>query len=288
MAEVLNHNQRFATPQEALIHYGVKGMKWGVRKDNRGAGNGQASGEGTVLAVYATVIAGLLIRQARHEYVDSGKRDAKRINKEEKKSGVKHEWRKKDSLKGEKSIDELRDEVMKPVNPGFPRTRGTTMNCRRCTFAYEMRRRGYDVKATKSLSATGQDQGGLMMATRPKSKEQALADIHASPWGKNVIHTRPLDATGKSAAIFDRLAREPNGSRGELAFSWQFGGGHSIAYEIVNNKPVIFDNQSSKSWSDKGAFAREVTPIMGDAAFTRLDNANLNTEMMRRWVTDAD
>lgn len=36
MVEVLTHNQTFASPQEALAHYGTKGMKWGVRKDDKG------------------------------------------------------------------------------------------------------------------------------------------------------------------------------------------------------------------------------------------------------------
>lgn len=32
MSERIVHAQQFATPQEALAHYGVKGMQWGVRK----------------------------------------------------------------------------------------------------------------------------------------------------------------------------------------------------------------------------------------------------------------
>ena len=35
------------------------------------------------------------------------------------------------------------------------------MNCRRCTFAYELSRRGYDVQATKTLIGTGQDANGM-------------------------------------------------------------------------------------------------------------------------------
>lgn len=33
MATIVNETQVFATPQEALLHYGVKGMKWGVTRD---------------------------------------------------------------------------------------------------------------------------------------------------------------------------------------------------------------------------------------------------------------
>jgi hypothetical protein len=31
---ILGENQAFASPEEALAHFGVKGMKWGVRKDD--------------------------------------------------------------------------------------------------------------------------------------------------------------------------------------------------------------------------------------------------------------
>lgn len=38
MAPILTSTQQFDTPSEALAHYGVKGMKWGVRKDDSIAG----------------------------------------------------------------------------------------------------------------------------------------------------------------------------------------------------------------------------------------------------------
>ncbi len=55
-------------------------------------------------------------------------------------------------------------DVVDKINPDFGEP-GTVMNCRRATFAYEMRRRGHDVAATKSRGATGQTAGGLLRAT---------------------------------------------------------------------------------------------------------------------------
>lgn len=35
MTEIITRAQQFESPSEALAHYGVKGMQWGVRKDDR-------------------------------------------------------------------------------------------------------------------------------------------------------------------------------------------------------------------------------------------------------------
>lgn len=42
------HEQQFATPQEALAHFGVKGMKWGVRKSDSGGGSGGGGERGKI------------------------------------------------------------------------------------------------------------------------------------------------------------------------------------------------------------------------------------------------
>jgi hypothetical protein len=284
VVEILNRNQTFASPSAALAHYGTKGMKWGVRKDNKSSA---ASSELAPLLTTVAIFAGIKIAQARYRYVDSGQKQQRAINKEEKKSGQKHEWKKKESLTGPKTEDQILKDVTPAINKGYPKQMGTSMNCRRCTFAYEMRRRGYDVKATKSLTATGQDDVGLTNAVRTNPKSSAAI----SGWGKNPIMTtvngQQMTSEGKSRSIFDTLSREPDGSRGELAVSWPFGGGHSVAYEVIGGKPVIFDTQSNKSWSNPIGFNNELGGLVNQAAFTRLDNVNLNNDFLKRWIADA-
>ena len=56
------------------------------------------------------------------------------------------------------------------------------MNCRRCTMAYEMRRRGYDVTATGSTMATGQHGTGMRKAANTNTKKM--------DFGENQIYNR--------------------------------------------------------------------------------------------------
>lgn len=283
----------FATPRDALAHYGVKGMRWGVRKDDRTGGGRVGSNEDLApLLIVTAIFAGVTAIKARFDYVDSGKRDAKRLDKQAKKSGIAHEWKKNDSLTGPKTHEQLTKDVIPAINPGFPNTPGTSMNCRRCTFAYEMRRRGLDVKATKSMMATGQDSAGLIHATSKTGTDKSVLrkTEHGSWWGETPIPTtvnrKPMEGEGKSVSIFDALGRQPNGARGELGVSWAFGGGHSMAYEIVNNKPIIFCTQTQQSWSTPQAFHKDMGVVVGDAAFTRLDNKPLNDDFLKRWVVN--
>lgn len=291
MPERIVPAQEFETPGEALAHYGVKGMRWGVTTKDRGSGDkaGSASDDFADLApliAVTAIIAGFHILRARFMYVDSGRRDAKRLDKD-------HEWKKDESLAKPKTHEQLVNDVIPGINPGFPKTPGTSMNCRRCTFAYEMRRRGYDVMATKSLMATGQDMSGVVRATSPNATNKSVREQSSggSLWGRNTIPTtvngKQMTPEGKSQSIFDALASQPNGARGELAFSWSIGGGHSVAYEIVNNRPIIFCTQTQKSFSSAQTFASDYGRIVGDAAYTRLDNADLDQDFLKRWVANA-
>jgi hypothetical protein len=265
------------TPDEWLAHYGVKGMKWGVRKKDEKSNDGKTGvvdPATAMLAIYGGVVVSAFIGAKVAQYRDSGIRNAKKTDVAD--------WKKDPNLTKKMNVDQLRDKVVKQINPEYP-AKGSTMNCRRCTFAYELRRRGYDVKATKSKYATGQDTEGMRKAANKQK------DYFESMWGQKMVRTPVhLDATGhdNAKAIFAHLAKEPDGSRGEVAVSWMFGGGHSIAYEKVNGKPVIIDAQSGLTFKNAAEFSANsgYAEAITSAATTRLDNVELNNEFLKRWV----
>jgi hypothetical protein len=88
--------------------------------------------------------------------------------------------------------------------------------------------------------------------------------------------------SAKSAKIFEALGKNPDGARGELGMSWTHGGAHSMAWEIIGGKPVIFDTQNGHSYTQ--AEFESVTKVMKNAASTRLDDVPLNTNFLGKWV----
>lgn len=211
----------------------------------------------------------------------------------------------KPKLMRDMDTDTIMKEIVPQINPSYGGI-GTKMNCRRCTMAYELRRRGYDVMATRTTNAHGQTLFGMetlldpsapapkasgKYATTFKSIRRLQEDpgwradlANGAAWGKNLV-SDPNKETG----VFKALRSQPNGSRGEVGIQWGFGGGHSLAYEIVKGKPVIFDTQSGKVFRTGAELKKEFAKIGGvsEAAFTRLDDIPLNSDFLLRWVRDA-
>jgi len=180
---------------------------------------------------------------------------------------------------------------------------GTNNNCRRCTYAYELSRRGYDVKATKSLSGTGQHYIGQYNATHDKSKQTGVlrfltkniigdsevtdyaSRLHESRFlGVNKIKLNTLDPAN---SIFDAISKNPNGARGELTCKWKQSGAHSMAWEIVKGRPVIFDCQTNTMYDSAEKIAFLANEMSG-AAYNRLDTATINKDFLSRWVKNCD
>lgn len=185
------------------------------------------------------------------------------------------------------SADQIAETFLGKINPGYGKLPGTSNNCRRCTFAYELSRRGYDVRATRSLSGTGQNINGLtqsigrgktsfrrlLQATvdtvddigakellkQPKWKAGDLfvEKVNMKLSGSQKINLRDangsLSLSENSKRIFDALSKMPERSRGELSVQYLgYKTGHSLAWEIIDGKPTIFDLQAKKNLQDLG------------------------------------
>jgi hypothetical protein len=251
------------------------------------------------------VTAGVLAAYGTYKAVDSGK--ARQLLTKN------VPLQRNELLSRKMSHDAMMKEVIAPVNPNYGEL-GTKMNCRRATAATEMRRRGFDVKATKTISATGQSptsilnaidphanipttKGGLLYRIAREATDQAKDPTNVGPvttfmqsggMGKTKVgdeNFHLLTPAVKSKRVFDSLKTHPEGARGELGVKWSMGGAHSMYWEIMNGKPVIFDSQNATSFT-QARFAKELAGDVHEAGHTRLDNLPLNQPFLRKWITN--
>ncbi len=196
------------------------------------------------------------------------------------------------------SAQEIFDNVVAGrINPGYGAP-GTSNNCRRCTFAYELSRRGYEVSATKTLKGTGQNEYGLLSAMdasgqRHTAGRHILNVLNGDETALELLERAVLNGsfgvpikTKRGQVhkdIFETLSQMPNGARGELCVKYSAGNRHSMAWEIVHNKPIIFECQASKMYDSQESFASHASRIT-NAAVSRLDNVSLNYDFLRKWV----
>lgn len=198
--------------------------------------------------------------------------------------------------------DKIMTDVVAHINPDYGAP-GTKQNCRRATMAYEMRRRGYDVKATKTSNASGQNVAGLANVLDPGGPERKTGTMSLTrqilkeegksqkPIGDLMLKYREgmgeHNAGQHADTIFRSLATQPDGARGELGMLWKAGGGHSVSWEIINGQPHVFDNQSGqvyKTWMD---MKKDLGESILNASYTRLDDKDLNTNYLLRWLQNA-
>jgi hypothetical protein len=318
-----------------LYHYGVKGMKWGVRKEYEPVGRkkrsvsrsnkksrhrlhleekyrskGMSDNEAEKAASkrirkekIAIGAAAVVAAIATYKLADSG--ELNRLAQKGKAfiHGNPPQWRKKPSLADPTmSVEDIFNKVVKRINPEYfnplkPISEdnqarlgyiGSINNCRRCTFAYELSRRGFDVKATKTLNGTGQDAVGVYNAIHENtiSRLETVLRPNGSLSEKNGISIVNLK---HSKNIFDSITTAietqcPNRSRGELQLIFNEGGGHSIAWEIIDGKARLFDCQTRTIYDSLKTLTDNIPSQISDAGFLRLDDKKLNVDFLSKWV----
>lgn len=209
-----------------------------------------------------------------------------------------------EALMGKKTIGELR-EISKNINPNYKiKGSGGKINCRRSTFAYELNRRGFDVDATSSAVAWGQDAIGRSTAMGARkdianplsflniAKGRGRSDTAVGSFKK----VKSLDTDGEIESIIKALRSHPDQSRGELLLNVTkhdkvskktMSYGHSVNWEMVNGNPHILDSQTGRSWPGHEEGIAQMFKEWGKPSstqVTRLDNVKMNNKFLNRWA----
>lgn len=260
--------------------------------------------------------ASIVAAYATYKLVDSGEAQRLIANGKAAVEGKKFEWKRNEML-ADKNLtpDEVFSKVVSRINDDYGKP-GTTNNCRRCTFSYIKARQGYDVIATKTLKGTGQTDINLYNITNRDDKikggaigafkssitntkfqdfilQRSSEDIHVKidtgPLGSRLlIHDVNQKERGKNIAsnLLSQLSKMPHGAAGEFEMHWNTGGGHSMAWEVFNGKPIIFDTQTRTMYDTQEAL-ETITSRVKLASYSRLDNVDLDEKIIGRWMKNA-
>lgn len=173
---------------------------------------------------------------------------------------------KKTGFKIKKNQEMTKKQDMARVNPDYSDgSRESSHNCMVCTTAYDIRRRGYDVTANKTLDGfTFYD----LKKWYPKAKMKTVS-------AKNEIGDESYKNLIKNAEKV--LLSQGEGARGNMMVSWPSGGGHSVVYEIENNKVVVRDCQSNKVHDLKYYQSGGITSL----SYIRLDNIDFDPKAIK-------
>lgn len=218
-----------------LMHHGIKGQKWGVRRFQNTDGSLTTRGKARYESIF-------FVRREPGNPINlkvdkkALKREALEPAKYDKKTGLKLKNR-------HMSIEEDCVRVNPEIKSFFTDT-ATSHNCALCTTAYDLRRRGFDVQA-------GYARTGKM--------DHDIAKYYK---GGKFKHA-------DKSEVVKELEKQGSGARGHILVKWNGGGGHSMAYEVKNGKAMIVDCQVQKIFKNPNDLLDYCLP---DVRYMRSDN----------------
>ena len=177
----------------------------------------------------------------------------------------------KTGLKKKKS-ETTAEQDMKLTNPGYGNfNTNTKNNCVLCSTAFELRRRGYDVIAGKAGVGYSADEYTKWFKGA-KTTYNAASTGTKAPTLPNPKRSAELKSWAES-----NILSQGEGARGYLSAAWSSYSGHSMAYEVKNNKVVVYDAQCGKKQS-----LNKIARMSVDIGYTRLDDKEPNFAAMRK------
>lgn len=280
----------YSTGYLELYHYGIKGMRWGVRRFQNKDGSLTPDGEDRYRKSkgerdhsksrwsHLKRIGNNFIRHLSSFNLSGLKNDVERVTVKRGQAFVKTMSFDKERKRSDGRIDPdtgfkmktrkmSRSEDAERVNPGyFNFNDNTKRNCVLSTLTYELRRRGYDVRAKKASHGY-------------KTSEIStwFPGIEYKDFGKRkdtVLSYREMDE------LKGLLARQGNGARGNLSYGWSIGGRrgrHSMSYEIVGRKVIGIDAQKGEVYNDINVILEHAQNVR----YARIDNVDFDPKFIK-------
>ena len=251
-----------------LYHYGVKGMKWGIRRYQNEDGTLTSLGKTrreyryqSKAERFAKSLPTLpidIIKSAPMTVVNSFLPYGVSLHSDKIVSavrGVIANIDRKNTAKNAENLSNINKktknetvyEDLEKINPGYGIRYGRSQNCGNCSIAMEMRRRGYDVQATRNDAGILTEQELPKWFANPKFKKAGVSRNKGESYS---------DYSKRSfESLCSELESQGDGARGIVTVKYtrksligkkKYIGGHAMFYENSNGKTRIYDGQRNK------------------------------------------